>query len=102
MPRKIGEIINLKGRRFGRLKVIGYEYTHGKAYWSCECDCGQLKTVRGDKLLTGNTVSCGCARADVRVRRLAACKVSAADKHRRAVKGSRILRRNKLRGEAHA
>jgi hypothetical protein len=28
--------------------------------WECACDCGNIKTVAGPKLKSGNTKSCGC------------------------------------------
>lgn len=52
---------NLTGKRFGRLSVIerGINYRRA-AQWVCLCDCGVVKTVRGQALVTGSTVSCGC------------------------------------------
>ena len=63
--------INLTGKIFGRLKVIERDDTkpqgHGKsAYWICQCDCGNLKTVRTDKLRNGEISSCGCLQKEVR------------------------------------
>ena len=55
--------------RFNRLRVV-YQADEGdkprKNYWVCECDCGTLRTVRGDHLRSGATMSCGCRRAEVR------------------------------------
>lgn len=28
--------------------------------WECKCDCGKVAYVTQDKMLTGNTLSCGC------------------------------------------
>lgn len=33
--------------------------------WQCKCDCGTLKVVRQDHLSSGQTRSCGCARAEL-------------------------------------
>lgn len=33
----------------------------GDALWLCECECGTLKTVRGNSLRAGTTQSCGCS-----------------------------------------
>ncbi len=55
--------IDLTGRRFGRLKVLGYANSIGnpkRALWKCKCDCGKIKNVRGELLLSGETKSCGC------------------------------------------
>lgn len=38
--------------------------------WICQCDCGNIKSVYRDKLLNGNTVSCGCARKYVNMKDL--------------------------------
>lgn len=53
---------DLKGLRFGRLKVIefaGKQYGN-KNYWRCICDCGNIKDVYQSNLTCGITHSCGC------------------------------------------
>lgn len=57
----------LIGKRFGRLTVLGLVRTdnHGKAIWSCLCDCGTTKSFRGSHLRSGNTKSCGCFRQEL-------------------------------------
>lgn len=59
--------IDLTGQRFGRLEVLGYAYSLSNgAYWSCQCDCGNRKTILGSSLRrVGNTQSCGCLRKEV-------------------------------------
>lgn len=55
--------IDMTGRRFGRLVVVGEapkRFTNRNRYWYCCCDCGNITTVRGDELRGGVTVSCGC------------------------------------------
>ena len=56
---------DLTGKRFGKLEVImrDPDMPHGKAipaYWICQCDCGNMVTVRADHLKNGTTTSCGC------------------------------------------
>lgn len=53
--------IDITGQRFGRLVAIKDAGTTaaGKAEWSCLCDCGTTKVVRGDSLRRGATRSCG-------------------------------------------
>ena len=59
--------IDLTGQRFGRLSVIasaGVVLT-GKtnkkfSLWLCRCECGNETKVRGIKLRSGHTSSCGC------------------------------------------
>lgn len=56
---------NLIGQKFGRLTVIGRaENTKsGNTRWNCKCDCGNIATVAGYCLWTGNTKSCGCLKS---------------------------------------
>ena len=57
--------IDLTGQRFGKLIVlekIDYKDTpnRSEALWRCQCDCGNLTTVKGTNLREGRTKSCGC------------------------------------------
>lgn len=54
--------IDITGRQFGRLTVLGFSHTGkwGKAFWTCSCDCGAQTSVSGEDLKSGNTASCGC------------------------------------------
>lgn len=51
------KLINLIGKRFGKLTVISYA-KEGK--WVCLCDCGNKSTICGQDLREGKTRSCGC------------------------------------------
>ena len=59
---------DLTGMVFGRLTVINKneeesnKLRNGRrnSYWNCRCECGNLITLRGNSLTSGNTVSCGC------------------------------------------
>ena len=57
-----GRIINLTGRRFGRLLVSerGDGLSTEEARWRCRCDCGRITEVRSSTLRHGTTRSCGC------------------------------------------
>lgn len=65
----------LIGRRFGRLVVVGKEYTFladgtRRGLWTCKCDCGKIAHVRSRQLISGRTKSYGCLRREVsRIRR---------------------------------
>ena len=57
---------NMIGRRFGRLTVLRLDEdvtqknkNHAKSY-ICQCDCGNVKTIRRANLLSGSSTSCGC------------------------------------------
>jgi len=58
--------IDLSNTKFGRLFVQqrgdDAVNTYGRpvVQWLCLCDCGVLKLVRGSKLKSGHTSSCGC------------------------------------------
>lgn len=57
--------VDLTGRRFGRLVVVGYAETKGKrAIWLCLCDCGTKKLIASSNLQDG-TKSCGCIRREM-------------------------------------
>lgn len=53
---------NLIGKRFGKLTVLARSSKRDNSWavWSCKCDCGELKNVRGTQLTGGITKSCGC------------------------------------------
>lgn len=62
-------LIDLTGRRFGKLVVVeraeDYVYRTGSKIttlprWLCRCDCGNDVVVQGGNLRSGVTTSCGC------------------------------------------
>ena len=57
------------GNRYSRLSVICLSYVDikGLAFWECKCDCGNVITVAGSALRSGNTKSSGCLLHDVLV-----------------------------------
>lgn len=48
--------IDLVGHKFGKLTAISFD--SGK--WKCNCECGNTIYVKTNKLLNGDTRSCGC------------------------------------------
>ena len=63
-------LIDLSGQRFGKLVVTGsFHKTNptgtDEIFWTCICDCGGAKNVRGFSLRTGETASCGCLRSEI-------------------------------------
>lgn len=61
------KIIDLTGKRFGRLVVVSRAENdkRGQSRWRCLCDCGTEKTVTGSHLKNGNTKSCGCLHKEI-------------------------------------
>lgn len=54
--------LQLVGRRFGRLVVLEETRNkNNKIRWYCRCDCGKETYVIGSHLISGHTISCGCA-----------------------------------------
>lgn len=57
---------DLTGQRFGRLVVLKRAPTHEdpsgrkRTYWTCQCDCGNIKDIAATSLKNGATQSCGC------------------------------------------
>ena len=60
---------DLTGQVFGRLTVLSEDPDKrgtNHAYWFCECECGTVKSIRGNTLTSGNkTKSCGCISKDL-------------------------------------
>lgn len=62
--------VDLTGRIFGKLSVIefyGFSEVSRGSIWVCKCSCGKSKTVIGGSLVTGRTISCGCAMRDKKI-----------------------------------
>lgn len=58
MPR----IIDLTGRRFGKLTAVRPtdERRNGSIVWECKCDCGNTSFAAANRLQEGHVQSCGC------------------------------------------
>ena len=59
----MGNVIDITGRRFGRLAVISRSLPNSKnraTRWLCKCDCGKEKIILKGSLIGGHTKSCGC------------------------------------------
>ena len=50
------------GEKYGLLTFIRptKERKQGKAVWELRCDCGNTVSLRGDSVVSGGVVSCGC------------------------------------------
>lgn len=58
----MAKLIDLTGRRFGRLVVVERAGSNERkhATWLCKCDCGETIILPSNNLCSGNTKSCGC------------------------------------------
>ena len=59
----MSKLIDLTGQKFGRLTVIKKDtdkITNSGSYWICQCDCGNIKSIKSSSLRRGEIVSCGC------------------------------------------
>lgn len=75
---------DLTGKKFGLLTVVGMvDSDTRKTYWVCQCDCGNMKTVRSDSLQSGAIKSCGCLKK-------AQDKVNLTKHHRHKMSRTRI------------
>ena len=61
-------LVDLTGRKFGRLTVVGFTGRDKNGYekWSVLCDCGTPRTVYANNLKQKRTLSCGCLSRDHR------------------------------------
>jgi len=64
----VSAVIDMAGKRFGKLLVLDRAPVAGKAHWQCVCDCGARTVVAGPNLRFGHTKSCGCIRSDKAVK----------------------------------
>jgi len=66
----MGQLIDLTGKIFGRLKVLSIDSRKNKLiFWLCECECGNKKSIPGQPLKEGKTRSCGCFKKEEDIRR---------------------------------
>lgn len=59
----MSKLIDMTGKKIGRLTVLNRsetQRTSKKAYWICQCECGNIVEVCGVNLRNGKTQSCGC------------------------------------------
>ena len=71
MAKHSHNFINRRGFRFGRLSVLDFNFLrNGKAFWSCVCECGTVRSIRGDHLKRGVTRSCGCLQKESAISKL--------------------------------
>lgn len=53
--------IDMTGKKYNRLTVLKPDTKKTpNQYWICQCECGTIKSIRGDHIRHGRTKSCGC------------------------------------------
>lgn len=63
--------LDLSGQRFGRLVANSFAYSKGgKAFWNCQCDCGNTTVVSTTNLRSGKTSSCGCKKLEAAIQNI--------------------------------
>ena len=61
----MAKLIDLTGKRFGRLLVVSKaESKNKRTMWNCICDCGSRVVVGGKDMRQVKTKSCGCYHKD--------------------------------------
>lgn len=61
MSKQGGVIKDETGNKYGKLTVLRLAYTkNSKAYWTCQCECGNITIASGAGLRGGQIHSCGC------------------------------------------
>ena len=61
----MSKLIDLTNQKFGLLTVKEKDenrLTNSGSYWICECECGNIKSIKSSSLRKGEIVSCGCYR----------------------------------------
>lgn len=69
----MGEIIDISGNKYGRLRVLGYDHSEGKrTYWKCLCDCNRIVVLRKDHFAYpySRQKSCGCLHNEIAAARM--------------------------------
>ena len=57
--------VDLTGKHFGKLTVLGLHSRNKHSKWVCGCACGNTTIVLASSLTSGNTKSCGCGHIHV-------------------------------------
>ena len=55
----MGKLIDETGKRYGKLTVLHRDpEPHVKPHWICQCDCGEILSVYGNRLRNGSAIQC--------------------------------------------
>lgn len=67
--RPYGNYNDLTGKKFGRLtvkEITSNRDYKGSIYWLCECECGNKVEATNSALMSGNIISCGCRKREIK------------------------------------
>lgn len=56
-------VSDLSNMKFGKLIVVGRDYSYKSSKhtkWICKCECGNVKSIFRNSLISGDCKSCGC------------------------------------------
>jgi hypothetical protein len=59
------KLLDIAGKKFGRLLALSVIHQKGKVKWKCLCDCGKEHIAKGSSLINGDIKSCGCYNKEV-------------------------------------
>ncbi len=81
----MGKFVDLTGKKFNRLTVLGLgeRNSNGQIQWKCKCKCGNIVLATTTYLKTGHTKSCGCLSREKASKRLKSKKFVKARKEYR-------------------
>lgn len=73
--------IQMEGKTFGRLTVVGFDkiLPNRHSNWECLCACGNTAFAAGNELRRGKVVSCGCYHREISTKHGMARKGSAVE-----------------------
>lgn len=59
-------VIDMTNKKCGKWHVLHRDLTKtgGAAYWICQCECGTIKSIRGQALRDGSSIDCGCGKKE--------------------------------------
>ena len=86
----MGKLIDLTGKKFGKLTVIYRENrkSDNQYYWTCQCECGTNISTTGRRLREGDAISCHlCSLIDLSNRRIMNWTIVKRDDEKQIING---------------
>lgn len=54
------QAVDHTGKRYGSLVALYRTNDTRRAYWMCQCDCGNIRAMRISRVVAGIAMACGC------------------------------------------